>query len=106
MPACCAVSAMIYYPNGKQWLMQLLIPSIFAFERKNPIDFTHQSAHDCKCLIVGEKVILSLHRCKPKATAVVLLCSQNQPLSLKAKMLKCHLHYIWVNMYSHYTRFN
>lgn len=42
-PTHCAVSDMIYYPNGKYWLMQLLIPSVFAFERKNPTDFTQQT---------------------------------------------------------------
>lgn len=50
MLVCCAVSAMIQYLNGKYWLMQLLIPSIFAFERQNPIDFTQS---DSLCMIVS-----------------------------------------------------
>lgn len=88
MAVCCADSAMIQYPNGKYWLMQLLIPSMFAFERQNPIDF---SESDSLCMIVkyllmGEKMILNLHCCKPKTTAVDLLCSQNQALSLKAEV--------------------
>lgn len=31
-------------------------------------------------------MILNLHCCKPKATAVDLLCSENQALSLKAEV--------------------
>lgn len=50
MSVCCAVSAVIQYPNGKYWLLQLLIPSIFAFERQNPIDFTQS---DSLCMIVN-----------------------------------------------------
>lgn len=42
--------------------------------------------HDCQCLIMGEKMILNLRCCKPKATAVDLLCSENQALSLKAEV--------------------
>lgn len=68
--------------------MQLLIPSIFAFERQNSNDFTQS---DSLCMIVnisfwGKKIILNLRCCKPKATAVDLLCSQNQALSLKAEV--------------------
>jgi len=86
-PACWALSAVIYYLNGKYWLTLLLIPSIFAFETKNPVDFTHQTVlHDHQCLVMGEKLIFSLHRCKLKATAADLLCSQNPAFSLKAKM--------------------
>lgn len=46
----------------------------------------NQSMYDCKYLIMGEKIILNLHCCKPKATAVDLPCSQNQALSLKVKL--------------------
>lgn len=100
MSVCCAASAMIQYPNGKYWLMQLLIPSIFAFERQNPIDFA-ESDSLCmilKYLLMGKKFkkILNLHCCKPKATAVDLLCNQNWALSLIAEVPPS----LWMSKYT------
>lgn len=76
---------MIYYPKGKYWLRQLLVPSVFVSESERESSCLHTP--DILHVIVnvplwGKKVILGSHQYKPKAGAADPVYHQNQALGL------------------------